>query len=61
MNTIRKLLTDPENRRALPLFMVGATVGVARVIVYPFIQDQQQRVRHVSEAAIHYWRSDAPE
>lgn len=49
---------DREDYKVMPLAAVGLAIGIARVIIYPFMQEKAERVQHVSQAAIHYWRSD---
>lgn len=48
---------DREDYKVMPLAALGLAIGIARVIVYPFIQEQAEKTRHVSQAAIHYWSS----
>jgi hypothetical protein len=48
---------DREDYRVMPLAALGLAIGVARVIVYPFMQEQATKAQHVSAAAIQYWSS----
>lgn len=48
---------DREDYKVMPLAALGLAVGIARVIIYPFMQEQGEKAKHVSAAAIHYWSS----
>lgn len=48
---------DREDVKVMPLAALGLAIGVARVIIYPFMQEQADKARHVSAAAIHYYRT----
>ena len=52
---------DKEDYKLLPLAAIGLIRGIGEVIVKPFLMEETEKVRKVSEAAIYYFRTKESE